>query len=74
MVIVAILVAILIVVGLTIAWILRSMQKLRNKCIQLESARVAAVAAAVDRDDRIAIVSHDLRTPLRAILLSTPKL
>lgn len=64
-------VALAVVGALTIGWILGTMQKLKSRCSQLEADRSAAVAAVIDRDDRLAVVSHDLRTPLQAILLCT---
>lgn len=63
--------AVLIVVGAIITWTLRSLHRLKIKCAELEDARSAAVAAVNDRDDRLAVVAHDLRTPLQAILLCT---
>jgi signal transduction histidine kinase/ActR/RegA family two-component response regulator len=77
--------ALALMVGLTVAWLVRrrprleragsganpaeaQVQELRETVDELMRARAAAVEAADRRDEFLATISHELRSPLNAIL------
>ena len=60
-----------IVVGIGAALAVKTVRRLRADYARVEAARAAAAAAAAARDEMVAMVSHDLRTPLQTVLLGS---
>jgi signal transduction histidine kinase len=61
--------AAILAIGAALAWL--TTRRLSADYLRLEQARQAATTAVRARDDTLAIVSHDLRTPLQTIVLGT---
>lgn len=59
----------ILAIGAGLAWL--TTRRLAADYARLEQARQAATIAVRARDDTLAIVSHDLRTPLQTIVLGT---
>jgi signal transduction histidine kinase len=57
----------LVAVGALLA--VKTVRRLRDDYARLEAAHAAAAGAAAARDELIAVVSHDLRTPLQTVTL-----
>jgi signal transduction histidine kinase len=56
-------------IGLGLIVAIKSVRRLHADYGRLEAARAAAAAAVGARDEMLAVVSHDLRTPLQTVVL-----